>query len=126
VTSLELLADLNRRGVRLTIAGTRLRVDAPADVLTPADWQAIADAKSALIDILAIENLCDPATMHILAQSPDLAAQAAALLKHADACVEVDDEVGLHTVRVALIEVRSEAYRRLVATSANDLTQVNG
>ena len=44
-----LLAALQARGVRLTAVGDRLRVDAPAGVLTVADRAALAAYKAALL-----------------------------------------------------------------------------
>jgi hypothetical protein len=50
--TVELLAALNARAVRLTAVGDRLRVDAPAGTLTAADRQALAQHKAALLALL--------------------------------------------------------------------------
>jgi len=49
----ELLADLKRRGVILEAIGDRLRVDAPAGMLTPELRQALVVHKAELLELLA-------------------------------------------------------------------------
>lgn len=48
-----LLRDLTTRGVRLAAKGDRLRIEAPAGVLTPADRAALAAHKHDLVELLA-------------------------------------------------------------------------
>jgi hypothetical protein len=52
-TPAHLLADLTMRGVRLSVVAGRLRVEAPAGVLTGADRLALAQHKPGLLALLA-------------------------------------------------------------------------
>ncbi len=52
MTPLDLLAELERRNVKLTLAGDKLRLDAPAGVLTPELKDAVRRQKPALIALL--------------------------------------------------------------------------
>jgi hypothetical protein len=47
-----LIADLEARGVRLAVLGQTLRVDAPKGILTPADREALAQHKPAVLAAL--------------------------------------------------------------------------
>lgn len=51
----ELLGNLSGRGVRLTLHGGRLRVEAPAGAVTPQDRAALAAHKPELVRLLAVE-----------------------------------------------------------------------
>lgn len=53
MTSLDLLAELEQLNVKVSLNGNKLRLDAPAGVLTPALKEAIAKHKPELIAILS-------------------------------------------------------------------------
>lgn len=52
MTPADLLTELERRGVKLTLAGDRLHVEAPAGVLTPDLKETLAKHKAALLTLL--------------------------------------------------------------------------
>jgi hypothetical protein len=52
MTAARLLAGLRRRGAILHVVSDRVRVDAPAGVVTDADRAAVAKHKAELLDIL--------------------------------------------------------------------------
>jgi len=52
MTLLDLLAELNRLNVKLTLAGDKLRLEAPAGVLTPELKETIRQHKAALKALL--------------------------------------------------------------------------
>jgi hypothetical protein len=57
MTPLDLLAELERRNVKISLAGDKLRLEAPAGILTPQLKQAIKQHKPALIALLAGQPL---------------------------------------------------------------------
>jgi TubC N-terminal docking domain len=59
MTASTLLQVLRDRGVRLLVEGLDLVVDAPAGVLTHADWDALAASKPALLALLREEITLD-------------------------------------------------------------------
>ncbi len=57
MNTLDLLAELKRLNVKLSLAGDKLRLEAPAGILTPQLKQAIKQHKPALIALLAGQPL---------------------------------------------------------------------
>jgi len=55
MTAAELAANLQNRGIRLSVAGGRLRVEAPEGALTPQDKQALAECKGELLATLTFD-----------------------------------------------------------------------
>jgi hypothetical protein len=53
MTPLDLLAELERRNVKVSLAGDKLRLEAPAGVLTPEIKEALRQHKAALIALLS-------------------------------------------------------------------------
>lgn len=56
MTPLDLLAELERRNVKLTLSGDKLRLNAPAGVLTPELKEAVRRQKPALIALLEAQE----------------------------------------------------------------------
>ena len=53
MTPLDLLAELERRNVKVSLAGDKLRLEAPAGVLTPDMKEALVKHKPALMSLLS-------------------------------------------------------------------------
>jgi hypothetical protein len=78
MTPIGLLQTLEEKGVSFTISGERLKVDAPAGVLTPELRDAIADNKTSLMDLVLqrhIDSAQSP-TVVMDSASPPLADRA--------------------------------------------------
>ena len=56
MTTTALLSDLRRKGVRLTPASGRLRIEAPKGIITPAVRAMLADRKGELLDLLTLDS----------------------------------------------------------------------
>lgn len=56
MTPLDLLAELERRNVKLTLAGNKLRLEAPAGVLTPELKETVRRQKPTLIALLEVQE----------------------------------------------------------------------
>jgi hypothetical protein len=69
MTPAGLLAELRGRGVRLEAVGDRLRVDAPAGVLTTAERAAIQAQKPALIALVRESDAHDVAAIALARES---------------------------------------------------------
>lgn len=59
MTSLDLLAELRKRNVKISLAGDKLRLEAPAGALTPELKKAIAEHKAGLVELL-LSNAKEP------------------------------------------------------------------
>jgi TubC N-terminal docking domain len=102
MSAAEILAELTRRGVRLSAEGERLTYDAPEGVMQPADFEQLKTHKTELLKALANDASAGAEEQLIDAKVPDNEAEAMLRkhpnLTHAFVPIETDDPDYEHVV----------------------------